>query len=174
MTKKSAATTNAIQQAELILKLYELRRETVMREARSYVGGDFLPASTSEFIQIVTAGNRHTSFVLQVYGYWDMVASFVKSGALDAELLYNTCPEMYFQYAKIQPYLAQFREEMDMPEFLISIEQLIEGSRKGRKRLEAMQKNLTAIAEARSRSASKPKTPSKPETKSASKPRTKR
>jgi hypothetical protein len=62
---------------------------------------------------------------------------------------------MYFQYAKIQPYLAQFREEMNLPEFLISVKQLIEGSRTGRKRLEAMQKNLAAIAEARSRPPSK-------------------
>jgi hypothetical protein len=156
MTKKSAATANAIQQAELILKLYELRRETVMREARSYVGGDFLPASASELIQIVSAGNRQSSFVLQVYGYWEMVAAFVTSGALDAELLYNTCPEVYFQYAKIQPYLAQFREEMNLPEFLINVERLIEGSRKGLKRLEAMQRSLTALAEARSHSAPKP------------------
>jgi hypothetical protein len=155
MKKKSAATANVIQQAELILKLYELRRETVMREARSYVGGVFLPASASELIQIVSAGDRHSSFVLQVYGYWEMVAAFVRSGALDADLLYNTCPEMYFQYAKIQPYLAQFRDEMNLPEFLISVEQLIEGSRTGRKRLEAMQKNLAAIAEARSRPPSK-------------------
>ncbi|WP_353071267.1 DUF4760 domain-containing protein [Tunturiibacter gelidoferens] len=152
MKKKSAATANAIQQAELILKLYELRRETVMREARSYVGGDFLP---SELIQIVSAGNRQSSFVLQVYGYWEMVAAFVTSGALDAELLYNTCPEMYFQYAKIQPYLAQFREAMNLPEFLINVEHLIEGSRPGRKRLEAMQKNLAAIAETRSHPPSK-------------------
>ena len=117
MRKKKTTTANAIRQAELILKLYELRRETVMREARSYVGGEFLPASATEFIQIVSAGNKQSSFVLQVYGYWQMVAAFVKSGALDAELLYDTCPEMYFQYAKIQPYLAQFREEMDLPEF---------------------------------------------------------
>ena len=157
MTKKSAATANAIQQAELILKLYELRREAVMREARSYVGGDFLPTSGDEFIQIVSAGNRQSSFVLQVYGYWEMVAAFVTSGALDAELLYNTCPEVYFQYAKIQPYLAQFREEMNLPEFLINVERLIEGSRTGRKRLESMQRSLTALAEARSRSTSKPR-----------------
>ena len=155
MTKKRAATANAIQQAELILKLYELRRETVMREARSYVGGDFLPASATELIEIVSAGDRRSSFVLQVYGYWEMVAAFVTSGALDAELLYNTCPEMYFQYAKFQPYLTQFREEMNLPEFLINVEQLIEGSRPGRKRLDAMQKNLAAIAETRSRAASK-------------------
>jgi hypothetical protein len=158
MRKKRATTANAIQQAELILKLYELRREAVMREARSYVGGDFLPASASEFIRIVSAGDRHSSFVLQVYGYWEMVAAFVRSGALDAELLYNTCPEMYFQYAKIQPYMAQFREEMNLPEFLISVQRLVEGSRTGRKRLEAMQKNLAALAEVRSSSASKQRT----------------
>jgi hypothetical protein len=156
MRKKTSTTANAIRQAELILKLYELRRETVMREARSYVG-EFLPASASEFIQIVSAGNKQSSFVLQVYGYWQMVAAFVKSGALDAELLYDTCPEMYFQYAKIQPYLAQFREEMNLPEFLINVEELIEGSRTGRKRLESMQKSLAALADARSRPPIKPR-----------------
>ena len=157
MSKKRAITLNSIRQAELILKLYELRREAVMREARSYVGGDFLPASASEFIEIVSAGDRHSSFVLQVYGYWEMVAAFVRSGALDAELLYNTCPEMYFQYAKIQPYLAQFREEMNLPEFLMNVENLVEGSRAGRKRLETMQKNLAALAAVRSHSGSKQK-----------------
>jgi hypothetical protein len=153
--KKIATTNNAIQQAELILKLYELRREVVMREARSYVGGDFLPTSANEFIEIVSAGDRHTSFVLQVYGYWDMVAAFVRSGALDADLLYNTCPEMYFQYAKIQPYLKQFRKEMNLPEFLLSLEQLVEGSQTGRKRLETMQKNQAALAAMRNNLASK-------------------
>ena len=155
MRKKKTTTANAIRQAELILKLYELRRETVMREARSYVGGEFLPASASELIQIVSAGNKQSSFVLQVYGYWQMVAAFVKSGALDAELLYDTCPEMYFQYAKIQPYLAQFREEMNLPEFLINVEQLVEGSRAGRNRLETMQKSLAALAAIRSNLAPK-------------------
>jgi hypothetical protein len=147
--KKKTTSANAIQQAELILHLYELRRETVMREARSYVGGPFMPASASEFVEIVGAGGKHTAFVLQVYGYWDMVAAFVQHGALDATLVYNTCQEMYFQYAKIQPYLAEFRKQMNLPEWLISVERLIEGSKEGRKRLATMQKNLAAIADVR-------------------------
>ena len=49
-----------------------------------------------------------------------MVAAFVSNGALDAQLVYDTCQEMYFQYAKIQPYLAGFREKMHLPEFLIT------------------------------------------------------
>ena len=147
--KKRPTSDNSIQQAELILKLYELRRETVMREARSYVGGDFMPASADEFVQIVSAGGKLTGFVLQVYGYWDMVAAFVDSGALDAKLVYSTCQEMYFQYAKIQPYLADFRKKMNLPEYLISIERLVEGSKAGRERLATMQKNLAAIAAVR-------------------------
>jgi len=72
-------------------------------------------------------------------------------GALDAQLVYDTCQEMYFQYAKIQPYLAGFREKMNLPEFLISIERLIEGSETGRRRLDVMRKNLSVMADIRSR-----------------------
>jgi hypothetical protein len=121
---KQRTSNNLIRQAELILKLYEIRRETVMREARSYVGGKFMPQSAGELFDIVSAGTRESAFVLQVYGYWDMVAAFVSNGALDAQLVYDTCQEMYFQYAKIQPYLAEFRQKMNLPEFLISIERL--------------------------------------------------
>jgi hypothetical protein len=148
-TQKKTSSNDAIRQAELILKLYELRRETVMREARSYVGGEFMPRSAGEFVDIVSASSRQSGFVLQVYGYWDMVAAFVSNGALDARLVYDTCQEMYFQYSKIQPYLAEFREKMNLPEFLISIERLVEGSEAGRRRIQMMQKNLSAIAEVR-------------------------
>jgi hypothetical protein len=155
--KTKTTSANAIQQAELILHLYELRRETVMREARSYIGGEFLPASAAEFLEIVSAGGKHMAYVLQVYGYWDMVAAFVYHGALDAELVYNTCQEMYFQYAKIQPYLAEFRRQMNLPEWLISVERLIDGSKPGRARLATMQKNLAALADARAAKASQRK-----------------
>jgi hypothetical protein len=145
--KKRAVSANAIRQAELILRLFELRRETVMREARSYVGGgQFKPASGRELFEIVSAGGKHGSFVLQVFGYWDMVAAFVRHGALDAGLVYDTCQEMYFQYAKIQPYLKEFRKAMNLPEWMISIERLIEGSKTGRARLAVMQKSLAAMA----------------------------
>jgi hypothetical protein len=100
----------AIAQAELICTLYELRRESVMREARSFVGGAFLPHS-ADLVDVITAGGKQCGFVLQVYGYWDMVAGFVHHRALDPGLVYDTCQEMYFQYAKIQPYLRSFAAE---------------------------------------------------------------
>jgi hypothetical protein len=147
----------SIRQAELILKLYELRRETTMREARSYIGGEFDPSSAEELVAIVSGGGKDGAFVLQVYGYWDMVAAFVESGALDARLVYNTCQEMYFQYAKIQPYLAEFRKIMNLPEWMSGIERLVEESEIGRSRLQIMKKNLAALAAARA--ASNPATP---------------
>lgn len=160
MSAKSEASP--IAQADLILHLYELRRETVMREARSYIGGgDFLPASADELVSIVTTGGRRGGFVLQVYGYWDMVAAFVGHRALDAALVYDTCPELYFQYAKIQPYLAGFRQQMNLPEWMSSLEHLVEGSKAGRKRLVTMQKNLAAIAVTRSMQTSGPNAPRK-------------
>jgi hypothetical protein len=139
----------SIRLAELFLKLYDLRREPVMREARSYVGGEFLPASADELVDIVTCGGKHGSFVLQVYGYWDMVSAFVQSGALEGKLVYDTCAELYFQYAKIQPYLAEFRQRMNLPEWMISLERLVEGSEQGRARLGSMKKSLAAMAVAR-------------------------
>ncbi len=139
----------AIKQAELILKLYELRRETVMRSARSYVGGDFMPGSVDEFVSLVSSGGQQTGYILQVFGYWDMVAAFVIHEALDAALVYDTCQEMYFQYAKIQPYLPGFRQKMHLPEFLRSIEAVVEGSAEGRSRLADMRENLDQIAKPR-------------------------
>ena len=106
------------EQAELILRLYELRRETVMREARSFVGGPFFPRSDDDLVAIVTRGGKETGFVLQVYGYWDMVSAFVIHGMLSEALLYDTCAEMYFQFAKIYPYLKGFRQKMNLPEWM--------------------------------------------------------
>jgi hypothetical protein len=109
-------TDTAIKQAELILKLYELRREPVMRIARSYIGGEFLPRSLEDFLAIMSAGDQHTAYVLQVYGYWDMVAALVFHGVLDESLVYGACPEMYFQFAKIRPYIEEFRNKSSLPE----------------------------------------------------------
>jgi hypothetical protein len=127
-------TKNALKQAELILKLYEIRRETALRAARDYVGGEFMPKSVEEFVSLVKDGGKPSGHILQVYGYWDMVAAFVVHGALDEALIFDTCQEMYFQFEKIQPYLAGFREKMNLPEFLRSIETVVVGNQERRTR----------------------------------------
>jgi hypothetical protein len=120
-----------------------------MRSARGYIGGEFMPRSVDDLVRLVTAGDQKTGYILQVYGYWDMVAAFVVHEALDASLVYDTCQEMYFQYAKIQPHLAGFRQTMNLPEFLRSIEAVVEGSEQGRSRLADMKRNMNEIARSR-------------------------
>ena len=127
-------TKNALKQAEMILKLYEIRRETALRAARDYVGGEFMPKSVDDFVSLVKDGGKPSGHILQVYGYWDMVAAFVVHGALDEALIFDTCQEMYFQFEKIQPYLAGFREKMNLPEFLRSIETVVVGAQERRTR----------------------------------------
>jgi hypothetical protein len=137
---------SSVQQAELLLHLYELRRETVMRQARSYVGGQFQPHSADEFIDAIRNGDQQTAYILQVFGYWDMVCAFVVHGTLTEGLVYDTCQEMYFQWAKIQPYVETFRREMNLPEWMQSIEKVVDGSPKGRRRIATMQASAKAFA----------------------------
>src|ERR1700743_191374 len=132
-------TKSPIEQAELLLHLYELRRETVMRQARSYVGGPFNPRSAEDLIDSIRKGDQQTSYILQVFGYWDMLCAFVLHRALSEGLVYDTCQEMYFQWAKIQPYIKNFRSELNLPEWMQSIEKVVDGSPKGRRRIAPMQ-----------------------------------
>jgi hypothetical protein len=142
-----ANTEIAIKQAELIIRLYELRREPVMRLARSYIGGAFLPDSLQDFLAMMSVGEQ-SAYVLQVYGYWDMVAAMVFHGALDEDLVYNCCGEMYFQFAKIRPFLEQFRAKNSLPELFANLQKFVEGSQKGRGRLKSMEGYLELSIEA--------------------------
>ena len=142
-------TKKALEQAELILKLYEIRRETALRASRDYVGGEFLPKSVDEFVSLVRDGGKPSGHILQVYGYWDMVAAFVVHGALDEALIFDTCQEMYFQFQKIQPYLAGFREKMNLPEWMRSLQSVAECSEASRARLTTMRANVAWIKEIR-------------------------
>jgi hypothetical protein len=84
-----------------------------------------------------------------VYGYWDMVAAFVLHGALDGALLYDVGQEMYFQFAKVSPYLAGFRQLMNLPEWMRNIERVIESSAGGRSRIATMRQNHVEAARLR-------------------------
>ena len=137
--------------AELILKLYDLRREPVMREARNFVVG-FWPKSVDDILAITNAfGTKENAYLRQVYGYWEMTAALVVHGTLNALLVFDTCQEMYFVYAKIQPFLAEFRQKSGMPDFLTNVQKVVEGSAEGRERLARVQKRQAEMATAATR-----------------------
>ncbi len=135
--------------AEIILKLYDLRREPVMREARSFVA-QFAPKSLEELMALGAAfGTKEQAYMRQVAGYWEMAASLVNRGALNRELALDNYQEMFFVYAKVQPYLEAYREKMGTPNFLRQVQQLAESSPETRKRLSDMQEMQAAMARRR-------------------------
>src|SRR5260370_719678 len=124
------------QDADLLLKLYDLRREPVMREARAFVV-QFMPQSADEVLTAMRSwGAKEGAYLRQVSGYWSMVASLVNHGALNETLVYENCGEMYLVYAKLKPFLGTIREGMGAPEYLKNVEKLIEASADGRARVE--------------------------------------
>ncbi len=113
--------------AELILKLYDLRREATMREARDFIGLGFWPQSVEEIMAVATAaGTDENRFFRQVLGYWETAASLVAHGALNADLFDSCEGEMYFVFAKFRPHLAKLRKELGQPTFLQNVEAVAE------------------------------------------------
>jgi len=125
--------------AELVLKLYELRRETVMREARNWMA-TFNPKSIDDVVAVMSNfGAKENAYMRQVCSYWEMVAAFIIHGTLNADLAYDTLGEMYFVYAIIQPVLEDFRKKFNSPDFFKNVKQVVEATAKGRERVAQVQ-----------------------------------
>jgi len=141
--------------AKLVLKLYDLRREAVMRQARDFVGM-FSPSSFEELMAVVGAfGTKENAYVRQVLGYWEMVAALIVHGTLNAALAEDTLGEMYFVYAKVQPFVKQMRQMMKAPEFLQNLEKIVEGTPENRERLKRTQERMAEFAKMRAAAAAK-------------------
>jgi hypothetical protein len=143
MSKKPTAAD-----AQLILQLYDLRREAEMRKARNWWLVTFWPQTAEEFIKVATAlGTQENNWLRQVGGYWDMAASLVLHGTIhpDPFLELGVSGEMFFIYAKVQPILKDLREKMQSPGLFSNIEKVVMSSKLGRERL----KTVTARVEAR-------------------------
>jgi hypothetical protein len=109
--------------AVLNLELFKLRREPVLREAREWFLRDFNPESFDELVTIV-GGARNASFRM-VLGYWDMAASFVTTGAIDADAFLAAHGEVFATFSKIQPFLADVRRASGEPDFCKHVEAVV-------------------------------------------------
>ncbi len=144
--------------AELILRLYDLRREAEMRKARNWLVTEFWPQNADDFIKVVNSfPSQENAWLRQVGGYWDMAASFVLHGALNEELFLQpgSSGEMFFIFAKIYPFLKEFREKTNNPEAFVNIEKVATSSKTARKRLERVSKNIESRRKALAKSAKK-------------------
>jgi len=133
--------------AELILKLYDLRREAEARKARSWWFG-FWPEKTDDVVRIASAmGTQENAWFRQVSGYWEMAAALVLHGTVNRDLFLepSICGEMFFIFAKIHPFLDELREKLHSPTVFRNVERLIMTSEGGPERLKQVQERQARL-----------------------------
>src|SRR5918992_2342048 len=113
----------AFESAQLNLKLFELRREPVLREARAWFLAGFTPESFTE-LAAVASGGRNASFRM-VLGYWDMAASLVTTGAIEGDAFRAAHGEVFLTFAKIHPFLAELRTATGEADFCRHFEAVV-------------------------------------------------
>jgi hypothetical protein len=157
MVKKAARRKNGRDggpdhhDAEILLKLYELRRDPELRKARDWVTQQFRPNSAAEVMAVLRAsGTDHNRWLRQFITYYEMVASLVHRGVLDRDLLEDSVTEYMNLYAKLKPFLTQLRRETGLPTFMRQTERLVEKSLRGQDMLATMEKWFAAARDARS------------------------
>jgi hypothetical protein len=146
MAKKPTAAD-----ADLILKLYDLRREAEIRKARNWWLVNFWPESADDFMKIGMAmGTPENNWLRQVAGYWSMVASLTLAGTVSEELVLDPSfsGEMFFIYAKVKPFLGDLRAKMKNPRLFANIEKLINSSKQGREWLKYVEGQVAGRREA--------------------------
>jgi hypothetical protein len=127
--------------AQIILQLYDLRRDKEMRKARHFISAEFWPERAEDTLQIARAyPSPQNTWLRQVTSYWEMAASFVLRGALHEGLFFDASGEMYCVYAKFRPFLTEIRQKL--PYFLLTVEKVVMNTAEGRSRLERIEKRL--------------------------------
>lgn len=127
--------------ADLILKLYDLRREKTMREARNWFFA-FNPQKPEDFMEALTSDK--SGLFRMVVSYWDMAASFVNHGAIDPDMFNDANGEHIFVYAKLEPFLPALRAEMG-PQFVAHLEKVIKAMPDSEARLSAVKERIKKI-----------------------------
>jgi hypothetical protein len=101
--------------ANLILRLYELRREEKLREAREWFSMNFHPASVADMMQMAPPGSKESAYMRMVVSYWETVASFVTSNVLNQDLLFQSGGEMLMVWERIRPLVPEMRAMFKNP-----------------------------------------------------------
>jgi hypothetical protein len=116
----------SFEDANLILKLYELRREERLRQARDWFSKNFRAKTMEDFQKLCPAGSKENESYRMVISYWEMVASFVASGVLNPELFYQSGQEILLVYERLRTLLPEMRIAFKSPYAYTNLENVSE------------------------------------------------
>ncbi|HKA37865.1 MAG TPA: hypothetical protein VKH43_13660 [Thermoanaerobaculia bacterium] len=149
----SMQTIPTYDDAHLVLKLYELRRDEKLRTAREWFVGRFFPRSGADIETLYAAPGNENVYFRMVTSYWDMAASFVVRGVLNADLLLDSAGEMVLVWAKLEEHVGQIRGKIVSTAFLSNLERVMQSSAYAREKLAAARQT---VARLRDRAAAHP------------------
>ena len=129
-------------EAELILKLYDLRREPTMRKARDWYFMEFHPQTMDDYNAALFG--EHSGHLRMVQTYWDMAAALVNNGAISVEMFNDTNGEHLGVFMKLEPILPEIRKAWG-PQAMANLEKLIDASPEGRKRVADMRERFKQV-----------------------------
>lgn len=140
------------QDADLIIKLYDLRRDETMRRARNYFALEFFPKSADDVMALFTneEHREQSAYLRQVISYWEMAAAMVNHGSIDRALFFDTNGEFFGVWAKIGDFVEDLRAIFG-PQFLANLEKLITAHPDGARRVQIMKERFNTMAAQRAR-----------------------
>jgi hypothetical protein len=139
-------TSTPYESATLLIRLYELRRDPMMREARNWFTRSFHPSSIEEVMQTVSGPN--SAHFRMVTSYWDMAASFVANGAIDEQMFTDANGEHVIVFSRMEPYLEEYRAKMGNSKYLGSLETIVMRMPDAKARLAALRERFRTMAAA--------------------------
>ena len=122
----------------LILKLYELRREEGLRQARKWYFTEFNPQSADDIVKVFGSGHDGSAYFRMITSYWDMAASFVNNGGIDEKMFLDANGEHLGVFSRIEPFIEEMRQTIGMPDYLRQLETLVGKTPNATERLERL------------------------------------
>src|SRR5213595_3690015 len=117
--------SDSVTAAGLLLKLYELRTEPTLRQARAWFAFEFHPSSSRDLLATWLGPGHESAPYRMVTSYWDMAASLVTQGAIPAEMFNAANTEHFATYAKLRPFLDEIRAATRYPDYLVNLERVV-------------------------------------------------
>jgi hypothetical protein len=134
--------------AEIVLKLYDLRREEVMRKARNFMASQFWPQSADDIVNLMMDfGSEKNAYFRQFTSFWDMASTLVHRGAVDADLFSDWSNEMFFVFAKLHPFLEEVRAKTESPKWLHNVYSFFDSKPEYKAKFESFQKRAAFLSQ---------------------------
>ena len=119
-----------------ILKLFEIRSEERMRQARAWFFTEFQPKSGLEILALMQSGEKSSAYYRMVSSHWETAAALVINGGIDEKMFLEANTEYLVVFAKLQPFITEIRETIGEPDYLAQLERLVMKAENVEKKLE--------------------------------------